>query len=431
MPAIITDKFRLHNAEQFIEAFSEASTSNLYLFIGRPESWSNELSPPTPTDSVSSEYDSWEDMIALKKISASDVKYVVPRVDWTTGTVYTAYDHTSTTLFDSSFYVLTDDYNVYKCLFNNSGAASTTKPTGTSTNTLVTTADGYIWKYLYTISAGDALKFLTSDFMPVATDSGVAADAVDGSIQIVRVTAGGSGFTSAPNVTIYGDGANATANATITSNAVSAITIINAGEGYRNANVVISGGGGSGATGRVMISPNGGHGSNAVDELGGFYVMMNTRLEYDEGSGDFPVTNDFRRIGVVKDPETYGTGNVASISTLIASPSINVTSTSGSFTVDEYLIGSTTGANARVISTATSGSNATIRYFQANAITNYTSFQVGETVTGVSSGTTATVSSLINPEVQPNSGKIIYTENRQAITRAIDQVESIHLVVQF
>ena len=35
MAAIITEKFRLHNADQFKESFSETAASNYYLFVGK------------------------------------------------------------------------------------------------------------------------------------------------------------------------------------------------------------------------------------------------------------------------------------------------------------------------------------------------------------------------------------------------------------
>ena len=431
MTAIVTNNFRFHNSEQFTEAFDEASGNNMYLFIGRPIAWSDENSPDTPVDSTLQSFNHWDDMIALKRVTSSDIKYVVPRYDWTSGTVYTEYSDVIGSLFDSEFYVLTDDYNVYKCLFNNSGAGSTTKPTGTS-NSVLTTADGYKWKYMYTVTAGDALKFLTTDFMPVETDATVSAAAVDGSVQVIKVINGGSGYTSAPNVIISADGGNCTATATITSNAVSSITVTNVGSGYRKASISFEGGAGANASAKAVISPAGGHGYNAVRELGGMYIMMNTRLEYADGSGDFPVAQDFRKIGIIKDPQTYGTGNVATATTLNATKYLNTTSASGTFSNDEYITGGTSGANARIVATSVSGSNVTIRYLQANTLSgNYTAFTSGETVTGASSGATATIGGLANPEAQHYTGEVIYVDQRKAISRASDQVESIHLVVEF
>jgi hypothetical protein len=150
MPAIVTNKFRIHNAKQFVEAFDEvAATSgaaitdssgllntNMYLFIGKVTAWSDDTAPDTPTDSVSNTvYNHWRDMIAAKKIGSTDVSHVCPRYNWTSGTNYFAYTHANNALFDQTFYVMTEDYNVYKCLSNNNtDGASTTKPTGTGTS---------------------------------------------------------------------------------------------------------------------------------------------------------------------------------------------------------------------------------------------------------------------------------------------------------
>ena len=148
--------------------------------------------PPSPANAVGEEIDSYADMIAMKKVSSSDVSHGLTRYDWTSGTTYDEYAHdysasltspatSSNNLYDSRFFVITDEYNVYKCIRtgrDSSGAVvvSDVKPTGTSATTLVETADsnaasgrGYIWKYMYTISASETIKFVTNDFIPVKT----------------------------------------------------------------------------------------------------------------------------------------------------------------------------------------------------------------------------------------------------------------------
>ena len=54
MAAIITEKFRIHNARQFKEDFADA-TSSTYLFIGRPYVWDSTDTIPTPANSVKEE----------------------------------------------------------------------------------------------------------------------------------------------------------------------------------------------------------------------------------------------------------------------------------------------------------------------------------------------------------------------------------------
>lgn len=60
MAAIITEKFRTHNARQFIEDFGESNSSN-YIFIGRSHSWADDTS--CSTNSESEEIQAYEDMI--------------------------------------------------------------------------------------------------------------------------------------------------------------------------------------------------------------------------------------------------------------------------------------------------------------------------------------------------------------------------------
>ena len=145
MPGIVTSKFRLHNAEQFYEAFSEPASINtrMYLFIGRTRAWATDSSPPTPTDTFGgTNYISWKDLIAAKRITASDVSYAVRRINWGNNTFYTAYTDDNPNLSSNNFFVVTDTYNVYKCIDNNNGTNSTVKPTTTTTST-VQLADGY------------------------------------------------------------------------------------------------------------------------------------------------------------------------------------------------------------------------------------------------------------------------------------------------
>ena len=460
MPALVSKKFRLHNAKQFVEAFDEdagfttfANTTagdtsletNMYLFIGGISAFTDDTNPPTPTDSVAnSYYENWRDMIAAKKVTSADVTHCITRTNWANNTAYFAYTHANNALQDQSFYVVTDEYNVYKCLANNnSGGTSQAKPTGTGTAIITPGADGYKWKFMYTISASDAIKFLSTDFMPVkfiTSDPGAGQPyktqydaqqaAVDGAIYRIKVTAGGSGYSSTPTVTISGNGSSATATATVAGNAVTAITVNNVGTGYNQATVTISGGGGSGATAVAVISPEGGHSSNPVHELGGFYVMNNVRLEYADGSGDFPVSNDYRRIGLIRDPFDFGTTNVATAATLSACKTITLQSggLSGTFVVDETITGGTSSAQGKVVNW--DSTNRILKYYQ-DINTGFGTFQTSETISGGTSSASGTSSALGNPEVAADSGDIMYLEHRRPINRASDQIEDIKLVVEF
>ena len=202
MPGIVTNKFRLNNAKQVYEAASEGAPTNLYVFLARTNAWTNDASPPTPTDTVKgTNYDVWRNMIAVKKVTASDISFATTRTNWANNTVYTAYRDDNATLFSNNFFVVTDTYNVYKCIDNNNGAASTVKPTTTTTSTVLL-SDGYKWKYMYSISAADALKFLTTNYIPVKTLTAndgsaqftVQQAAANGSIEAIFTSNGGSSY---------------------------------------------------------------------------------------------------------------------------------------------------------------------------------------------------------------------------------------------
>ena len=486
MPAIVTNKFRIHNAEQFTESFSEASPNVYYMGIGRPQAFGtltrgdsrttnegSDASPLTPVDSIQDEFYYFDDMLAAKKVTSSDVSYVIPRRNWTTGTVYDYYRHDygnritgttttqtsnsgASTLWDSTFYVMSSTYNVYKCLDNNSGANSTVEPTGTSTS-ILTTGDGYKWKYMYSLTASEQTNFLSTDFMHVSTDSTVSSAAVDGAVNIVKIKTAGTGGTNGThaNVAIRGDGSSGVCSVTISGNAVTAVTVTTPGTGYtygyiRVADINTAGGGSlSGAELDVIIEPKGGHGFNAVQELGGFYVMLNTNFEADETSntGDFTTANDFRRVMLMRDPDSGG--SAASTTTLRGTKAIFLSSASGTFTVDEEINQATTGAVGKVVEHDTS--NSILYYIQTrfndhgiDSNGNLTAFSGTNTITGQSSSVTATPSSSTSTvdnisftsgyagsEIDADTGDVMYVENRSPITRASDQTENVKLIIEF
>ena len=486
MPAIITDKFRIHNSEQFHEAFSESSGNTMYLGIGRPQAFATstrgdsrtnnegtDTSPVTPADNINSQHFPFDDMLAAKKITSSDITFAIPRRNWTTGTVYDVYRHDygeyatgtttaissnsgASTLHDATFYVLTSARNVYKCLDNNSNAASTVEPTGTDV-TILETADGYRWKYMYTLSASQQANFLSTDFMAVATNSTVSSAAVDGAINVCKIKTAGSGGTDGTHtgIAIRGDGSSGEVSVTVTSGAVTAVTVTTPGTGYTfgtisNAQIVAAGATGlTGAEIDVIIEPKGGHGFNAVEELGGFYVMLNTSLEGTESANtsDFSVANDFRKITLIRDPDSGG--SAASTTTLRATKAVNVTGVSGTFTVDEEINQATTGAVGKVVEW--DSVNNILYYIQTrhtdegiDSNGDQTAFSGTNVITGQSSGATGTpttTTSTINSqsftsgysasEIDADSGDILYIENRAPITRAADQTENIKLVIEF
>jgi len=489
MAAIITEKFRLNNAKQFVEDITQSS-SVAYSFIGRGHSWTDDATPPTPVDSPNDEFDAYRNMVAMKKISTSDISHAIVRRDWATGTTYDEYRHNytsanaansgATTLWSSLFYVITDDYNVYKCLNNDGNTASTIKPDHTTLAT-PTESDGYQWKFMYSISASDVIKFVTNDFVPVktlgaqlavaggvdtgsqdgrlgdaSTDDGSAQwdvenGAVNGALQRARVVAGGSGYTNATtaNIIIRGDGTGGRATVVTSGAAVTAVTITTAGSGYTtafianedipgfdNANQAANG---TNASGNIefVIQPKNGHGSDSVEELGGNYIILNSRLEYSEGSGDFPTDNDFRQIGVVVNPTNSGGNTLCSATTRTAYKKMTFVSSGFSAPAVDTII---RNASTEVVGSAVGivvsvdTTNRIISYLPyPNESGNFVAFANSNTITSATNtahGSLNTSSAITAEEVQRHSGDIIYLENRVAVSRASDQIEDIKLIVE-
>ena len=498
MAAIITEKFRLHNADQFEESFTESANSTYYLFIGKSTPYTSgtsggsDASPPTPVDGPSDEFFSWDDMIAAKKVTSSEVQRVIPRRNWANSTKFDMYrpDYSAsvtatsgaTNLYDSTFYFMTSDFRVYKVLDNNAGTAySGTEPTSTANAPF--SLGGYVLQYMYSLTSAQINSFLTADFMPVATDSTVSGAATDGAIDSLIVTAG-SGYTNGTYyAAVYGDGTSqgtssgAIVRITVSSGVIQAFgltagtdtTVHAAGSGYTFGTVNLASGftfsdadlstasaiGGSGGSISVVIGPKGGHGFNAVQELGGHYVMLGTTLTGAEGD-DITTGNDFRKIGLVVDPNTYGTSSVASISTARMTYALKLTSQSGTFDGDEKISQASTGAIGKVVEWDSTnsilyysqerfgdyGTNGTtgayVAFSGANAVTGATSSATGtpdanaDAAVTLAGGNTITFTDgYANPELDADSGDIIYLENRKPISRSNDQIEDIKVIVEF
>jgi hypothetical protein len=273
MPAIITSRFRYQTAKNMLEALSgngPQAPESYYLFVGRTIPWTADSNPTTPVDRTNDENDALQNMIALKKILPTSVTHAIPRYNWISGTTYSEYDSNDAALLTKQFYVLTDELNLYKCIKAGTGA-SVIKPSGTSTSLSDPGADGYQWKYMYTLTGNNVNRFLTSTFIPVEKleedVSGVGSlqwavqeAAIDGAINRIRLVSGGTGYTSTPTVTITGDGTGAIVEAsdiTIVSGVITQILVkpANSGSGYSYATITISGGGASARRGGLSDAP--------------------------------------------------------------------------------------------------------------------------------------------------------------------------------
>ena len=138
----------------------------------------------------------------------------------------------------------------------------------------------------------------------------------------------------------------------------------------------------------VIVELKGGHGKNAIKELGGFFVMLNTSFEgVESGSGsDVSAANDFRRVALLRDPNSGG--SAATATTLRATKAIRFVlhQHSGTFTVDQEINQASTGVGKVVEWDAT---NRVLYYIQTrfndegvDSNGNQTAFSGANVVTG-------------------------------------------------
>ena len=411
---LVTSDNKRFLSDQIIESITEESNSAIYLFVGRSSSFANgDSSVEVPADTESYRNDVYKSMIFGKRIAANNVMKVVRRVDWESNTVYAQYDDTDRELFTKDFYVGVNVgaySHVYKCIYNNKGNPSTIEPDFSmvsSNDTLYETSDGYVWKYLYSVSSAIVRDFGSTGYFPVTSNSSIVDATVPGTIESVKVEGSGSGYSNYltgstefgpndramggntllynissnssasssnnfyngciiyiktgindesgqhrriadyqvnstaktivldqpfdvsiglgatfdiyPGVTFAGDGRETStaigrAIINVASNSVHKVEVLDFGSGYSTATAevevdpqiqIVS------ANLRPIISPWKGHGSDPAAELGTIGYAISVTASGTEGN-TVPADNDFRTIGLLKDPQF---ANVVAVST--------------------------------------------------------------------------------------------------------------------
>jgi len=470
---LITTYFNLHNAKQFVESINEEANSVYYVFAAKSTPFDNgdDNVPNIINTNNTVNIDPYKNMVFGKRVSVNDVKVMIPRYDWVSGTQYSEYS-SNTDLTGSKYYAVVNNasyYYVFKVLDNNNGANSVIRPSYYETGAdddYYSTSDGYVWKYMYKVEKSVFDRFATSEYIPVVEDVDVQANAVSGVIDIIKIKYPGSNYNTylsntflfsdltingnnliygiannapstnafyvasliyitdgtgigqykkiigynvignskqitidsefaikpdstsvyeiTPSVVITGDGTNAIARALVnssSSNSIYKIEIISRGSGYTYANAVVQGNTGgisNSAILSVVYGPKGGHGKNPQAELGGKYVGISVTFSNNE-SGSIPTKNDYRTIGIIKDP-------------LFSNVNINISNTSGLFIDNEIVIQANTNATGKVKEKTLSSISLT----DVKGI-----FETGKTLTGLTSGTVANVTSYdINGEVK-------------------------------
>jgi len=421
-----------------------------YCFLSKPTPWPDNNNPPVPGADVKSIKQIQKNIFVAKQIKSSDISPVIQRVNWTTGTIYDYYRDDVDMLgkdingfITKKFYAKNKYDQVFKCLWNNNGGASTREPyfePGTySANRIFQGDDGYKWKFMYTIDTGLKLKFMDKEWMPVQigtnTPNPLITTAGAGSIDVINILNSGSGYdttNAVVYVTITGDGTGAAATANVSSLAtggqVQDIIVVNPGSNYTYANVAVTSTIGANANVTWATSPIGGHGFDPVAELGAEHIMLTTQFDGDE-NGYVPTDIDYHQVGLVVNPTTrQNSPNPAN--GIIYSTTTNVVVAPGSdsgYTPDEFIYQGTL-ENPSFYATVLSfdaGTNL-IKLINTSGVPGNNS-----PIFGQSSTTTRTLLSYSTPNFAVNSGYMIYVENRSAVQRSTDGIEQFRFVLGF
>lgn len=518
MAAIITDQLRILSAKNFVSGV-QTSTNSYYGFIGLPNAtayqstWDSD--PPSPLDSLDQTNQVWDTMLSVKKINSSDATQVVNKNVWASGTTYDMWRNDitidnlsqpsgSSNIYSANYYVMNSDYRVYICLFNSAtpenafrGGPSLDEPTFTDLEPRAagSSGDGYIWKYLYTIKPSQAIKFDSTNYIPVPSNWSTSSDnasvrqnaSASGQIKIVSIKERGVGLGTAQsysNVPINGDGNGATATVVVNSDSkIDSVTISNGGSNYTFGTLdLVAGGLPVGTTNpifNVIVPPPGGHGSDIYRELGAFNVLLYARFENDSENPDFVTGNQFARIGLIENPKKYETDSIFTDDKGSAVYALRLTGTgysSANFTADS-LVTQTVGLGSTAVGRVVSYNQTTgvLKYWQdrsnsgfntdgtqnASPTYGFTAERfTADIITGgsyniiPSSGNTLSIETsftgisttinnrdfnlgqnfsrgISNPELEKYSGNIIHVDNRPSITRSASQKEDVKIILQF
>tara|TARA_R110000868_G_scaffold411764_1_gene709284 strand:- start:3931 stop:5346 length:1416 start_codon:yes stop_codon:yes gene_type:complete len=470
MTAIITDRIKKEFAQLIFDENAGAtlgdSNNYFYVAVGRAQQWQPASNLDTVPDPVNTEREERLFRYNLQSVKAVEAfSYVVPLTDWVANAQYAQYNDNVSGQPAVSYYIRNEDNNVYVCIRNGKNAqgavnVSTVKPSHTDT-TLPIEADGYVWKFMYTISTADANKFLTSAFMPVKfVDSAdvlspdfqqysVQNAAVAGQIIGYRVVEAGGSYSSAPALTIVGNGSGAQARAILNStggveavevgDSASAPLILNMGSGYNYANVVVSSanlaGGGINAGVVPIFARTNGIGSNAIDDLRSTAIMFNIKPT-GTVEGTWPIDQSYRQIGLWKNPTQYDSSGLFTDPQGVALQRLNITPAGNNDTTDGYVF--TFGTDTQ-ITQSSSGAAAwldwyddsdTIWYHQ-DEYTGFVPFVTGSPLRVSGDGANdRNVTALIDPDLDKFTGEIHFINNFAAVGRELLSTQDIKLVIK-
>ena len=519
MSAIVTDQFRILNASNFVDSIDSANNS-YYITVGLPNPAINgygrsttwNTNPPTPTDSISSNAHAGDVVLYGKRITGANVRRIVRKLDWVAGNRYEMYRHdydinspapitNASRLYDANYYVMNEDYRVYICIENGSsgnnlkGNVSLDQPTFTDLepSRAGDSGDGYIWKYLYTITPSDIIKFDSTEYITVPNDWSTSTDTQirsiresadsslnDNQIRTVYIAAEGANYANGlgQEFDLIGDGTGGKVRVDVEGGKITNTTVVSGGKDYSYAFVdlgsINSNTTGTSANLVPIIPPSKGHGFDVYKELGTDRVLVYAR--FDDSTKDFPVDTSFAQVSIVKNPTKVGTSDIYTENTFsgLFSLKLDDSSLSGKPKVGEEIVQNLSVGKARGYVASWDDETKVLKYFTDRSLfinqttqdtqdytgisTNGRSYSFnsnGGTINGQVSNFTGSIDSafsgittnpsgtkLINlgvdftngiavPEINKGSGEIIYLDNRSSIARNPRQKEDLKIILEF
>jgi len=514
MAALITDDFRLFNADNFIESVTDPNNS-YYIFVGLPNpvgggygrslNWNND--PPNPIDSFAYIRHSYDTMMYGRRITPGNIKRVIRRINWIKGTRFDQYrdDYSvnnvspntgSTRLYDANYYIINSEFKVYICLSNGSsgnnpkGNGSEDEPNfvDTEPSAAGSSGDGYIWKYLFTVSPSDVIKFDSTDYITVPNDwittdnSQIVSiresgDSVINDSQLKQIYIDNTGVGYAGGVgqelPIIGDGEGARAIIDVNSGRITNAIIAKGGKGYSWGLVDLGTINQSATTAAkldVIIPPSRGHGFDIYQELGTDRVLVYAR--FDDSTNDFPVDTKFAQIGLIRNPTINGSNQIFTENTFTSCESLKMLSFSGAAEVGDIIVQDTSAGTARGYVVSFDEETKVMKYIQDRSLyynpqTYDNTDYVGITTSGkkipfesntnpviTSSGFLSTIDTNFNgstetvasksvelgaeftngvavSEINNQSGEILYLDNRPVVPRNPRQKEDVKIILEF
>ena len=519
MSAIVTDQFRILNASNFVDSI-DSTNNSYYITVGLPNPAINaygrdslwNTNPPAPVDNITKNRHAGDVVLYGKRVTSANVRRIVRKINWVAGNRYEMYrdDYSVTSpapvsnasrLYDANYYVMNEDYRVYICIENGSsgtnpkGNVSQDQPTFTDLepSRAGDSGDGYIWKYLFTISPSDIIKFDSTDYITVPNNWETSSDAQiramresgdstinENQIKTVYIDDAGGSYANGlgQEMNIIGDGEGGKVRVDVEGGKITNTVVVSGGKNYSYA-LVDLGSINSNSTGTPahlipIIPPSRGHGHDIYKELGTDRVLVYAR--FDDSTKDFPVDTSFAQVSIVKNPTAVGTSNTFTDNNFNGLSAFKFNNITGTPKVGEKIEQTVQNGTAKAFGYVASFDTETkvLKYFTDRSLFYNQTTKDQQDYTGIStngrpyafesssnliSGQTSSFTGAIDtafagiatnptgvkqinlgvsftagmavPEINKGSGEVIYLDNRASIARNARQKEDIKVIREF